>query len=201
MPRKNGRAEASAHADAEQQAFFDLEYSKWEEAVDMYDEGLGPLTQQTIPTLLAESGYLQRIGALSGHVEGEAKEKKKTARSTRLLDVATGPGYVLREAMSQLAAVDCRTIEEVRDWSGAFVGLDFSPNMLTAAEYRLLEDWHVAEIVDPAAEAVGARRCQLVQGDAQALPAGWGGAFLYPQSSRKAGGWRWEANPGVSTQS
>ena len=57
--------------------FHDFEHDGWERAADHYGDAFGSLTSQTIPSLL-------RAAAVD--------------RGTRLLDVASGPGYVASEA-------------------------------------------------------------------------------------------------------
>lgn len=78
-------------------AFKIFERAGWESAVDAYDSGFGALTIQSIAPLL------DAVGAGSG---------------VRLLDVATGPGYVAAAAV-QLGAV--------------VTAIDFSAPMLAAA--------------------------------------------------------------------
>jgi SAM-dependent methyltransferase len=146
-------------------AFFELELEKWQGAVAAYDEGLGPVTRQCIPTLLDEARFLSPAGG------GGADD---------LLDVATGPGYVLTAALAMRAAPGqagqgLTTPEAVAAWRGSFVGLDFSSNMLDAAERRLAEGFYSTTGGGEgegggAAGIDAAGRIQLVRGDAQALP-------------------------------
>lgn len=89
------------------------------QAVFAYDKGFGPLTRQCVPELLAA------VQSQSG---------------TRLLDVATGPGFVAEAAAKQGASV---------------IAMDFSKKMLELAEKRL-----------KLAEA----DVKLVEADAAAMP-------------------------------
>src|SRR6185312_342751 len=77
--------------------FHHFEQQGWERAADSYGDAFGSLTSQTIPALLKAAGV---------------------ARGTRLLDVASGPGYVAAAA-AQLGA--------------SVVGIDFSSEMIALA--------------------------------------------------------------------
>src|SRR3954447_26257238 len=81
-------------------AFHDFEHAGWERAAEFYGEAFGDLTRQTAPALL---------GAV------------RAAGGTRLLDVASGPGFIAH-AGSQLGA-------EV-------TGIDFSEAMVAEARRR-----------------------------------------------------------------
>ena len=78
-------------------AFHDFEHEQWQGAVDAYHAGWGGLTTQTVPAVLDALGV---------------------AAGTRLLDVATGPGYLAAAAAACGAGV---------------VGLDFSAAMVARA--------------------------------------------------------------------
>jgi len=81
-------------------AFHDFEHAGWERAAEHYGDAFGGITTQIAPPLL------DAVGARDG---------------TRLLDVATGPGFIA-------AAADAR---------GAIVtGLDFSRAMIADARRR-----------------------------------------------------------------
>ena len=80
--------------------FHDFEQAGWERAADHYGDAFGGLTSQTIPALLRAAGVGQ---------------------GTRLLDVASGPGYVAAAAAGQGASV---------------VGVDFSSEMVALAGRR-----------------------------------------------------------------
>jgi SAM-dependent methyltransferase len=82
------------------QAFHEFEHAGWERASAHYGDAFGALTIQAAPYLL------DAVGASAG---------------TRLLDVATGPGFIAGAAAARGAAV---------------VGLDFSAAMITEARRR-----------------------------------------------------------------
>src|SRR3984893_5601278 len=81
-------------------AFHDFEHAGWERASEYYGDAFGALTPQTAGALL------DAVGASSG---------------TRLLDVATGPGFIAAAAAARGARV---------------LGLDFSPAMIAEARRR-----------------------------------------------------------------
>jgi SAM-dependent methyltransferase len=95
-------------------AFHDFEQEGWERAADHYGDAFGSLTSQTIPSLLAA------VGAGAG---------------TRLLDVASGPGYAAAAAAELGASV---------------VGVDFSSEMVALAARR----YAAIEFVEGDAEAL-----------------------------------------------
>jgi SAM-dependent methyltransferase len=78
-------------------AFHDFEHAQWEGAVDAYHAGWGGLTAQAIPPVL---------------------DVLDVAADTRLLDVASGPGYLAAQA----AALGAEAL-----------GLDFSAAMVARA--------------------------------------------------------------------
>lgn len=78
-------------------AFHDFEHAQWDGAVDAYHAGWGGLTAQAIPPMLDVLGV---------------------AAGTRLLDVASGPGYLAARAAAHGAEA---------------VGLDFSAAMVERA--------------------------------------------------------------------
>jgi len=80
--------------------FHDFEQAGWERAADHYGDAFGSLTSQTIPALLRAAGV---------------------GKGTRLLDVASGPGYVAAAAAGLGASV---------------VGVDFSSEMVALAAGR-----------------------------------------------------------------
>lgn len=81
-------------------AFHSFEQSGWQRAAGRYEDAFGGLTSQTIPRLLAAANV---------------------SSGTRLLDVASGPGYVAAAA----AAV-----------GASAVGVDFSSEMVRLAANR-----------------------------------------------------------------
>ena len=81
-------------------SFHDFEQRGWERAADRYGDAFGPLTSQTIPALLDAAGV---------------------RRGARVLDVASGPGYVAAAAA---------------DLGASPVGVDFSSEMVALAARR-----------------------------------------------------------------
>jgi len=81
-------------------SFHDFEQAGWERAAEFYGDAFGSLTPQTAPALL------EAVGA---------------ARGRRLLDVASGPGFIAGAAAGLGSDV---------------VGLDFAPAMITEARRR-----------------------------------------------------------------
>jgi SAM-dependent methyltransferase len=81
-------------------SFHDFEQAGWERAAEFYGDAFGSLTAQTAPALL------EAVGA---------------ARGARLLDVASGPGFIAGAAASLGSDV---------------VGLDFAPAMIAEARRR-----------------------------------------------------------------
>ncbi|MCU1384224.1 MAG: hypothetical protein JWL71_2921 [Acidobacteria bacterium] len=80
--------------------FHEFEQAGWERAAEFYGDAFGALTAQTAPALL------DAVGAAAG---------------TRLLDVASGPGFIAGAAAGRGASV---------------VGVDFAPAMVAAARRR-----------------------------------------------------------------
>ena len=81
-------------------AFHDFEQAGWDRVADVYVDAFGPLTAQTAPALL---------------------DAARTTEGTRLLDVASGPGFIAAAAAGRGATV---------------TGLDFAPAMVTEARRR-----------------------------------------------------------------
>ena len=81
-------------------AFHDFENAGWERAAEFYGDAFGALTAQTAPALLDAAG---------------------AAAGTRLLDVASGPGFIAAAASQRGAAV---------------TGLDFARAMVVEARRR-----------------------------------------------------------------
>ncbi len=96
------------------QSFRDFEYHGWQQSVDQYDNSFGSLTNQIIEPLL------NAVNAQTG---------------TKILDIATGPGYVAATAAKRQCQV---------------IGLDFSDAMLKKAK-QLNPD---LEFVQGAAESL-----------------------------------------------
>src|SRR3954469_6972557 len=86
--------------DTDSRAFHDFEHAGWQRAADHYGDAFGALTKQTAPDLL---------------------DAVHATRGARLLDVATGPGFIAQAAADRGADV---------------AGLDFSSVMVTEARRR-----------------------------------------------------------------
>jgi SAM-dependent methyltransferase len=89
---------------ADANAFRDFEHAGWQSIPDRYDDAFARLTPQAAGPLLDAAGV---------------------ARDTRVLDVATGPGYVAAAAAARGARV---------------VAVDFSPAMVARARLRFAND-------------------------------------------------------------
>ncbi len=121
-----------------------MELRNWEQGYQAYDQGFGPLTRQAIPTLLAHADFPPANG------EGRT--------ICRLLDVATGPGFVLSAAINSALSTD------ERQQSFQITGLDTTKNFLTLAEQRIYsqlqqEQQHSKKIA-----------FDFVEGSAESLP-------------------------------
>lgn len=81
-------------------AFHAFEHAGWERAAEHYGDAFGALTSEVAPALL---------------------DAVRAGRGTRLLDVATGPGFIAGVATAR---------------GGDVVGLDFSPAMIAEARRR-----------------------------------------------------------------
>ena len=111
----------SANFASSQSEFSELEHRNWQKAVHAYHKGWGSLTCQCIPDLLAGL---------------------RCDKSCRLVDVATGPGFVAEEAAKTGADV---------------VAVDFAQKMLELARKRL-------------SDVVGADTVQCIEADAASMP-------------------------------
>src|SRR3954452_11875975 len=80
--------------------FHDFEQAGWERAAEFYGDAFGPLTAQTAPALL---------------------DAAAVAAGTRVLDVASGPGWVSGAAAAR---------------GGAVIGIDFARAMVGEARRR-----------------------------------------------------------------
>ena len=107
-----------------QDRFNDMEHRNWEQGYEAYDQGFGPLTRQTIPTLLRNAGF---PSASSSSGEG---------RPIRILDVATGPGFVLSAAVDA-AVMSSTQSESAHQESFHLMGIDITQNFLKLAEQRI----------------------------------------------------------------
>lgn len=75
-----------------QDRFNEMEHQNWEQGFEVYDQEFGLLTQQTVPNLLASASFPPTHD--NNDDEGQL---------VRLLDVATGPGFVLSAAVDTLS--------------------------------------------------------------------------------------------------
>lgn len=117
--------------------FTELEHENWQRGVDAYDSGFGPLTSQAIPTLLQKAGFPppSRAAAAGG---GGPSNNQNAKRSFSFLDVATGPGYVISEAISTAAEFAQSSSSSNADETAiSYTALDFSTNFLNLAKERL----------------------------------------------------------------
>ena len=87
-------------SDADPRTFHDFEHAGWERAAEHYGDAFGRLTVQTAPALL---------------------DAVRAVRGMRLLDVASGPGFIAAAAAERGAAV---------------TGLDFAAAMVAEARRR-----------------------------------------------------------------
>ena len=128
-----------------QDRFNAMEHRNWEQGFEAYDQGFGPLTRQPIPTLLAHANFPPDDG------DGRT--------ICRLLDVATGPGFVLSAAINSALSTD-----EKRQQSFQLTGLDITKNFLSLAEQRislqLQQDQQQSEKIT----------VDFVEGSAESLP-------------------------------
>mmetsp|Transcript_22035 Transcript_22035/g.46376 ORF Transcript_22035/g.46376 Transcript_22035/m.46376 type:complete len:409 (-) Transcript_22035:67-1293(-) len=124
--------------------FFQMEQRNWEKGFEEYDSGFGPLTRQTIPTLLESAGF-------------PPKSVENTEDPFRLLDVATGPGFVLSAAL-EVASSSNKPIQ--------LIGMDISQNFLSMAKRRIhAQQQHLKG--KPQSTNV---RVDFVEGNAESLP-------------------------------
>ena len=111
-------ASSGLSQDEKHDRFFQMEHENWEEGFEAYDSGFGPLTQQTIPILLSKAGF-------------PPSNRHEREYPYALLDVATGPGFVLSAALdhSFKLSVDSCDIQ--------LTGLDITHNFLALAQERI----------------------------------------------------------------
>lgn len=121
MATSSDENEIKSSGEANEHRFFEMEQRNWEQGFEAYDEGFGPLTCQTIPTLLSDGGFSP------ANVIDERRQFK-------LLDVATGPGFVLTAAID--AAMKLDLPEELYS-NLKFTGLDITQNFLQMAKQRI----------------------------------------------------------------
>ena len=109
-------SKATATADNDDDPFYQLELTNWQRGVDAYSAGFGPLTPQSVPTLLEKGGFGVGLSAASQDAQHS------------ILDVATGQGAVIEAAMSKAKSIKI---------DAKFTALDFSSNFLQLAKENL----------------------------------------------------------------
>lgn len=141
-------AESSASDDL-RDPFTELEHTNWQRGTDAYNEGFGPLTSQTIPTLL------EGVNFPTSTEKEMSQEVSQKIRTLNYLDVACGPGQVLSAAISVAKAA------EVNSRNGnatiSYSALDFSSKFLEMAKQTLAQHHKDVNI-------------NFVEGDAQSMP-------------------------------
>lgn len=136
-------ASSSLSLDEKHDRFFQMELDNWEDGFKAYDSGFGPLTQQTIPTLLLKAGF-------------SPSNSHEREYPYALLDVATGPGFVLSAALDH-------SLKMPRDSCDIqLTGLDITHNFLALAQER-------AETKMKNQERCSHVNVQFVVGDAEKL--------------------------------
>ena len=105
-----------ASGKADEDAFYQLELTNWQRGVDAYSAGFGPLTSQSVSTLLEKAGFGNGLAASQGGVQQS------------ILDVATGQGPVIDAAISKAKSTN---------FDATFSALDFSSNFLRLAKQNL----------------------------------------------------------------
>jgi len=111
------RTTRTTMSSSDEENFNSMEKRNWEQGFEAYDAGFGPLTSQTIPTLLSEAGYSPSNASATSDV--------------RLLDVATGPGFVLSKAVD-LAPSGSSTSTRIH-----LTGLDVTEKFIDMAKHRI----------------------------------------------------------------
>jgi SAM-dependent methyltransferase len=113
---RSSSAMSGSSEDEKHDRFFQMEHENWEEGFEAYDSGFGPLTRQTIPTLLSKAGF---------------PPPKEDGREYpyALLDVATGPGFCLTAALE--------TLSSSKEFDVQLTGLDITQNFLSLAKQRV----------------------------------------------------------------
>ena len=109
-------SKATATADNDDDPFYQLELTNWQRGVDAYSAGFGPLTSQSVPTLLEKGGFGVGLSAASQDAQHS------------ILDVATGQGPVIEAAISKAKSIKI---------DAKFTALDFSSNFLQLAKENL----------------------------------------------------------------
>ena len=114
--RKSLKSVIMSTHNSEMMSFDELEYTNWQRGVKVYDDGFGPLTRQCIDTLLSQIDF---------------PPSNEEEEEYHLLDVATGPGYVLTAA-----AEKTKLTTKLQSPKIQLSGLDVSENFLQLASKR-----------------------------------------------------------------
>ena len=136
----------SSSSSNQEELFNDMEIKNWQSGFEHYDNGFGPLTQQTIPTLLKDVNF----------------PRDDTNLPSRLLDVATGPGFVLSCAIETILS-ERNDNGNIDDNQYHLTGLDITENFLSLAKQRI--DAQLEEH-----KATNHIKVDYVKGSAESLP-------------------------------
>eukprot|EP00986_Skeletonema_menzelii_P000651 scaffold186_cov129-Skeletonema_menzelii.AAC.7 len=148
MTISSSDSDAIVDSAGEGKRFFEMEQRNWEQGFAAYDEGFGPLTRQTIPTLLSDGGFLP------SNIDDD--------RQFKLLDVATGPGFVLTAAIDAAMKLD---LPEESFSNFQFTGLDITQNFLQMANQRIN-----AQLQEQQHKQQQQVTIDFVEGSAESLP-------------------------------
>lgn len=124
--KASNKATCTRSADSDD-AFYKLEHTNWQRGVDAYSAGFGPLTSQSVPTLLEKGAFGDGLSCSAAIQDAQ-----------HILDVATGQGPVIDAAISKAKSMKI---------DAKFTALDFSSNFLQLAK-RNLEASHPDTAID-----------------------------------------------------
>ena len=122
-----------------------MEIKNWQSGFEHYDNGFGPLTQQTIPTLLKDVNF-----------------PRDDNTPSRLLDVATGPGFVLSSAIETILSERSNN-GDINEDHYHLTGFDITDNFLSLAKERI--DAQLEEH-----KATNQIKVDYIKGSAESLP-------------------------------
>ena len=139
--------------------FTELEYKNWQQGVDVYSRGFGPLTAQAVPKLLEATRFPPPpVPSSTSDIDNN------TTMYHHFLDVACGPGQVVSEAISSLS----KSTSSPKPFK--FTAFDFSSNFLRLAK-KNVQDRH-PDIMTDGDTKIGSNTVEFVEGDAQSMPFG-----------------------------
>ena len=138
-------ASSSSSSSNQEEQFNHMEIKNWQSGFEHYDNGFGPLTQQTIPTLLKDVNF-----------------PRDDNTPCRLLDVATGPGFVLSCAIETILSKRNNN-GDIDDNQYHLTGLDITDNFLSLAKQRI--DAQLQEH-----KATNQIKVDYIKGSAESLP-------------------------------